>query len=415
MTDVPQIAPVVEQHAEEAAFLWLTRANAVHAPHYSLADVAKVDGRLEAHLDGLRVAGAAGWELALQQLSRPEAGEFFAAAVLAVESRERAKLELVFDRITESEPARGAVSALGWVSWAAAEPVVRWLLDAADPARRRMGIAACAITRRNPGDYLANAMRDHDAGVRARALRAAGELGRRDLIENLRAGFIDEDGRCRLAAAWSATLLGDPEATTTLRRAAEVGGAGSGAARRLLLRALDRADAHALLKAWAQDPALQRRLIQACGDVGDPVYVPWLIERMAVPPLARVAGEAFSAIVGADLAFDDLDRPPPPGHESGPTDDPTDEDVSLDRDDGLPWPDPERVALWWRERQRGFPAGTRLLLGRKVEPEGLLSVLKTGRQRQRAAAALELALVHPGTVLFETRARGSSQRRQLGA
>jgi uncharacterized protein (TIGR02270 family) len=409
------IEAIVEQHAEEAAFLWLTRANAVHAPHYSLPDLAKLDNRVEAHLDGLRVAGARGWELALEQLSHPEAGEFFVATALAAESRERAKLELVFDRVAGSDPARGAASALGWIAWADAEPVIRWLLDAGDPLRRRIGIAACAISRRYPGEHLAGAMTDGDPGVRARALRAAGELGRQDLIEKLRAAFADGDGRSSLAAAWSATLLGDAAAASALRRAAEAGGHGSGRARRLLLRAAGPASAHAILAEWARDPALQRRVVEGCGDVGDPAYVPWLVERMADPALARLAGEAFSGIVGTDLAAEDLDRPPPADHEAGPTDDPADEDVSLDPDDGLPWPDPQRVALWWRERQGRFPAGTRFLLGHRIEPEALLSILKTGRQRQRAAAALELALIRPGTVLFEARARGSSQRHQLAA
>ena len=54
------IDEIVSQHAEEAALLWLPRSNAVSAPHYSLKDLAKLDGRVEAHLDGLRVAGEAG-------------------------------------------------------------------------------------------------------------------------------------------------------------------------------------------------------------------------------------------------------------------------------------------------------------------------------------------------------------------
>jgi len=56
----PIIANVVLQHAEEAAFLWLLRHAAVAAPHYSLADLGKLDGRVEAHLDGLRIAGPDG-------------------------------------------------------------------------------------------------------------------------------------------------------------------------------------------------------------------------------------------------------------------------------------------------------------------------------------------------------------------
>jgi hypothetical protein len=54
---------VVTQHAEEASFLWLLRHAAVSQPHYSLADLSKLDNRVEAHLDGLRVAGESGWNV----------------------------------------------------------------------------------------------------------------------------------------------------------------------------------------------------------------------------------------------------------------------------------------------------------------------------------------------------------------
>ena len=57
------IPVVVEQHAEEAAFLWLLRDSAVHDPHYYLYDLAHLDDRTEAHIDGLRIAGDEGWEI----------------------------------------------------------------------------------------------------------------------------------------------------------------------------------------------------------------------------------------------------------------------------------------------------------------------------------------------------------------
>ena len=77
---------VIQQHAEEAAILWLRRDHAVGEPHYSLADLAKLDDQLEAHIDGLRIAGDDGWEICQQELSWEEPGEVFAAAVLALES-----------------------------------------------------------------------------------------------------------------------------------------------------------------------------------------------------------------------------------------------------------------------------------------------------------------------------------------
>ena len=52
---------VVSQHVESAAFLWLLRDAAVWSPHYTLRDLEQLDERIEAHLDGLRIAEDAGW------------------------------------------------------------------------------------------------------------------------------------------------------------------------------------------------------------------------------------------------------------------------------------------------------------------------------------------------------------------
>ena len=69
---LPVIADIISQHAEEASFLWLLRDNAVRDPHYSLEDLAELDERVEAHVDGLRIAGEAGWEICKEQLTWEE-------------------------------------------------------------------------------------------------------------------------------------------------------------------------------------------------------------------------------------------------------------------------------------------------------------------------------------------------------
>ena len=71
------IEVVLEQHAEEAGFHWLLRDKATSEPHYSLADLAHLDGRVEAHIDGLRVAGDVGWELCDAALKSAEAGDVY--------------------------------------------------------------------------------------------------------------------------------------------------------------------------------------------------------------------------------------------------------------------------------------------------------------------------------------------------
>src|SRR6516165_2324991 len=138
------IAEVLDQHAEEAAFLWTLRTAAVSQPHYLLVDLARLDQRVEAHLDGLRAAGVPGWEIIKCQLDElGGSGEVFAAAVLAFESEDSAKIQEVLAAGTaKPEAVRGLISALGWLPYEQALMHIKPLLGAADTVLKRVGIAA---------------------------------------------------------------------------------------------------------------------------------------------------------------------------------------------------------------------------------------------------------------------------------
>ncbi len=411
----PIIHEIVTQHAEDSAFLWILRDAAVRAPHYNLKDLARLDERVEAHLDGLRVAGDEGWKLAEEGLAHEEPGEAFAAAVLALESGERDRLDRVLAAVGAApEMFRGLASACGWVAPKALQGTVSGLLNGGSPFLQRIGITACAAHRVDPGSALVKAVADDDPLLRARALRTTGELGRRDLLAALREQLSDSDLTCAFWAAWSAVLLGDRE--RALERLAAIAAARPPydiPAAGLALRAIDAAESLAWMKGLFQDPASRRKVIVAAGVCGDPHYVPWLIKQMESPEVARVAGEAFSMITGVDLAYEDLEGEWPEGFEAGPTENPEDEDVGLDPDEDLPWPKPELIEGWWKENSSGFQAGRRYLVGKPIAPEHCQDVLRAGFQRQRIAAALELALMKPDAPLFETRAPGFRQVKQL--
>lgn len=87
------IHTIIEQHVEESAFLWLLRDAAVRDPHFDLNDLVKLDGRLEAHVDGQRIAEKAGWGICKQALELEEPGEVFAASVLAFEAGDAQRIE----------------------------------------------------------------------------------------------------------------------------------------------------------------------------------------------------------------------------------------------------------------------------------------------------------------------------------
>lgn len=409
------IEDIISQHAEEAAFLWLLRDNATRAPHYNLKDIADLEERVDAHLDGLFIAGEEAWPFCEQGLEQGEVGEVFAAGFFALNSGRKDWLSPVLEVLDGTpETARGLISALGWIEREKLQgQVVDWL-QSAKPTLRQLGLGACAVQRVDCGKYLDQALIDADALVRARALRSVGEVRRRDLAGALADSLADEDEACRFWAAWSAVLLGEAQALATLQRLAVASKDYAERALLLALRAMDTAAAVDWVRELNQDAGAARLVIQATGIIGDPVSIPWLIEKAKEPDLARVAGEAFSMITGVDLAYADLETDWPEGFEAGPTENREDEDVAMDADEDLSWPAAELLSTWWAAHSHAYTSGTRYLCGQPVRKDTCLDVLKTGLQRQRRAAALELALLNPHQPLFNTSATAKRQMQLLG-
>jgi uncharacterized protein (TIGR02270 family) len=233
-------------------------------------------------------------------------------------------------------------------------------------------------------------------------------------VSSAAAAITDEDPVCQFWAAWAAVLLGDKQnALEVVTGFAEVPGPFRARAFQLVLQVTGVQSAHRWLAILAADSANLRWLIRGAGLVGDPAYIPWLIDHMADVKTTRLAGEAFSLITGLDLAWLDLEVKPPGNFESGPNDDPNDPNVGMDQDDGLPWPDVRKIQDWWHANSQGFQPGTRYFMGEPLNRDNCLRVLRERFQRQRSAAALYLSLLNPGTPLFEWRAPARRQQRLL--
>jgi uncharacterized protein (TIGR02270 family) len=414
---------ILLRQVEDAGFLWLGRTQAISAGHYLLGNLVGLDERIEARLDAIRVAGEAGWLRASDAAEQAEPGAIFTFAVLNVESSKfQVFADLVLQLLTADgiQPGDGAREVLrdtiGAVCWSPrdlAGESLEVLKHAAHSPLRAIAAAALGARRVDPGPALAPALADRSPLVRTRAYRTTGQLGRVDLLPCLIPALTDPDPECRFWSAWAAARMGATEPLDTLADIVWNNLPCADRALDLLLRRLDVREANDWLRAFARLPDRQRSLIRATGVVGDPLYIPWLVEHMAAPSTARLAGESFSMITGLDLAYRDLDRRPPPDFESGPNDDPADENVALDEDENLPWPDPARIGQWWATNRARFTSGTAYFLGAPKANADWLQALSDAFQRQRHAAALELAVRQPNRAMFEVRARGRLQRQLI--
>ncbi|RZJ10566.1 MAG: TIGR02270 family protein [Rubrivivax sp.] len=418
----PVLHAVVQQHAEETAMLRQARAALVRAPHVGLELLGRHDERIEAHLDGLLVAGVAGKALAQQQWLEDESdiGASFTAAVLALRQGDRRWLDELLAASTVADARRrGLMAAFGWVAPETLRGVVQPLLLSSEPRLRQVGIEACRMHLTDPGAGLAGALDSTDAPLRATAWRCAGELGRIDLLGAARQAMSDESPEVVFWAAWAACLLGDRNAALQmLANAAQKPGDLANRALALALIASPFDQAGELARRLSASFAGQsRQVLRSVGLLGDVRFVPWLLDQVDEPATARQAAESLSWITGADLARDSLETLkaslPPPAEDAD------EEDViEVDEDADLPWPDPKKLRAWCannREIQAAAATGTRWFAGAAIGPAAAQQVLRRGHQRMRWLAALWLCVQQPGQPLFPVAAPAARQRARLAA
>ncbi len=393
------------EYCDEAAASWYLRNKAASAPHYDLNDLLEADNRLEAQIDALRVAGQAGWEASKESFGE-DAGYCFAASVVAFESADEERISMILEKAADPELSQGIISALGWLIYEEAEPHIQKLFKSDSPEQQCIGLAASAIHRREPQRLLDHAIYSPYLPLKTSALFAVGELGKGGpiMLRRLQENWSAKEPEVRLAAAWSSALLGDAKALDLLKPFASPENPSREKALGIAMRRMDLKAALAWKKELAKSPDTLRLAVQAAGMIGDPALVPWLLEQMSIPEQARVAGEAFTMITGIDIAKAGLEGKWPEGFEAGPNDDPNDPNVEPDPDEDLPWPERTLVSEWWNKNRNKFQTGTRLLLGKPITKENIAAVLSTGFQRQRAAAALEQAVLTPGKPLYNVSA-----------
>lgn len=400
-----------EQCVTEASFLWILRSVAIQQPHYAIEDIQELEQRIESWLDGLMAPLYEGWSACEAALELEEPGEVFTTTVIAFRSREMANIKKAVEvGLSNDECIKGLISALGWLPDHLASPWIERFLSGKGMDHKYLGLAACSIRRQDPGEILTTILQREDClqdeKLYARAVRLIGELRRQDLLPALSAAIKSDSDEINFWAIWSAIMLGNKHVVTQLEPYVFEAGPNHESALQLAFRVLPIEKARGWISKMAKNDELGRSVIKATGILGDPHAVNWLIAKMAEPEFTRLAGEAFSMITGLDLEQNQLSMEPLGDVLEIPED--SDENLLMDEDENLPWPAVREVAAIWRANGKNFIIGQRYFMGRPITAELLNNKLATGFQRQRHAAAMELALIASGQPLVNTKARISA-------
>lgn len=303
------VPDVVRQHAEQVAFFWAQRDTLMASDPPNLDVVAGVDRRLEANLDGLRIAGSAAWPFIVAVYEDfPEKGELFLYGWMAIELNDSRRIAEVVEHGNRSEDdACGLVGALAWHQPATIAPLVRDWIGAQDAFKRYLGVSACLGHGVDPTQMLVRLVRDPDARVRAASLRLAGKIGRADLLPQLSTALDDTEELPRFWAAWSLAELGSGDlASSELRKVAVSRSADAMTALRAAVKASPDRDVRAWMGGLFKSPETAPLAVRGAGMLGDRNILHWLIHQMRTPALVAAAGISFLELFPEAKEHDEL-------------------------------------------------------------------------------------------------------------
>lgn len=394
---------VVEEHLADAAFLWERWERALVSPALGVGEVAEgVEERLAANLEGLAVAGAAALPRILEPaLDEGEPGEAFAAASTTLELP--GGPGRVWAALARAEGERGAalIRAVA-LSRAIGPGDLGPMLEDPSATVVAAGLEAFALRGEDAGAPLLRHLGSVDAAVAVPALRAACFTGQavRGHVER---AWSSRDADIRDGALEAGLRLGLRPAFLACRHIVEERDPRAQRALALLALGGDPADLPRIEKASAE-PSLRAAALLALGRLGAPAGLETIVAAMKdPPPVARIAGEAFTAITGIAVqgelqAAEPQEAPLPPLEE-----DDLDAQLVEGPEAELPLPNGDAVAALLRTLGPGPDRLARQEGGQPATPRNLLRRFSTASMRRRGLIAIELAVRSSGSLRLETR------------
>lgn len=410
---------IYEPVADDASFLWVLRSIVVNQADYDSADLLALDERIDATFNALMTAPEESWDICANAMSIQQSGELFAAANIAFRSLDVRKIQEVVEAGMQSQEAfTGLAGALAWLPGRLCHSWIKKFLTSKDLDHKHLAVTVCSLRREDPREYLTAIVQRDDCiahkPLYIRSLRLIGELKRTDLAPVVRVALQSKDPMILFWATWSSIILGDKSVINNLKTFVLSESPYQARAIDLAFRILPVDEAREWINLLAKSPKQIRQVIKASATFGDPHAINWLITQMRVPALMRLAGEAFSTITGIaleehKLALEELPQLDDQLPATAANEDLEDGDLNLSDDDRLPFPNADKIAAVWQRYQQRFIPGRRYFMGQQLNSEHLFTIYASGNQRQRRAAALELALLQSEQYLLNYAAKGLTE------
>lgn len=388
---------VVDQLITSASFLWILKENSTRQIGYSLDDKYDYEHRLERQLNSLMLYFEDAWELSLESLGFNDSGDAFVCAVLAFRSLDSNNIQFLLEKCNDNPSlSKGLISALAWLP---SNIVGEWLskfIQSKDLFHKYIAIYAYRIRNEKPGVIFPKLLERDDCiqneKLYGQCLRLIGELKLNEHKHLLSPAFNDERKNIQFWAQRSAVFLGDHSHLKKIQEYSLVPTPYQESATSIALRISSIADARNLIAKMIEHKTQSRIILYALRVLGDTQAIPWVINKMEDPVLARFAGHTFSTITGIDilkqgLVFELPELASPEELEN------QEADLDIDIDENLAWPDVQKIKATWQRYSQNFPAGQRLLHGKMLSASWLMEKYDQVSVYEQQELATELALI----------------------
>jgi hypothetical protein len=344
-------ASIHGEHLEEAALLYERRRLWLEDPSLTLHDLAELEERQEAHLDGLVVGAPQTLGMCERAVAEGDAAELHVGVRIACRCGQSGFLDALALRLRGcDEDERGELENAASAALSAELPC-EWaprLAAALEDSICGPLVAEAVGHRRIPmGSLLLGAIAERGIEVDRRYVRALGELRYEAALPELR-GLL---GRAPTPTLWSEVALAclklhDREVAALVASSAQIS-AWSPIAQAIVF------EAPSVWLCRELDIRPTPQLLTALALRGDPTSLATCVDRLDDDELGDAAAAALLAITGAEL-FDD------------PSDD--EEDTFDVGPISTRCRDPERWTAWLDQNTQGWVHGTRYRLGRVCTP-----------------------------------------------
>ena len=411
---------VIEEHLDEAAFLWLQWERALVSPRYVLQEVMSgPEERLLAHVQGLTACGPPAVERLLLPALEEEPGRVCAALLALLADGTREQVDMLLERLEGGGEVYQACihRVLALAGGKALTSSLGALVQEGRAPALVLAHALGALSIRVqdlPGLELRPFLSSTEPLLRASAISAAGRWNRPLSPAELRGALDAPSATVRDAALEAGLLLGERSAWDVCRHFVAFRLPGCPLAMRLLAMRGAPQDVEPLAR-LLDVAELREDALRALGASGRPEAVEACLPLLREKKVARLAGEVFSAVTGVVLEGSLVSE------TSGEEDDDDapvllailEEEGVLGAERELPLPEPDAVNAAWKEERKRLVAGTRYLRGQPLGAELLLSTLRLAPMRNRRDLTLELAIRSRGKWRVETRGFAHLQWAQL--